>query len=108
MGNLFISVGHCNSGIPETQIFSDTEMLVAAGLEVPVIMQLFEVLRAFGSQGDVLPLSIEGAVRNLKQTIEDGDGHIHLHIHKHTHTEVGAARSKYNHHRVHADVLHPV
>ncbi len=85
------------------EIFSDTEMLVAAGLEVPVIMQLFEVLQAFGYPCDVLPLSIESAVRNLTRTIENGDGHIHLHIHKHTHREIGYARSKYQHH---ADVNH--
>ncbi len=80
------------------EVFSDTETLLAAGLEVPTIMQFFEVLQAFGYPCNVLPLSIEGAVSNLTQTIENGDGHIHLHIHEHTHIEVDLARSKYQHH----------
>ena len=80
------------------EVFADAEMLVAAGLDVPTIMQFFEVLQAFGYPCDVLPLSIDGAVRNLTRTIENGEGHIHLHIHKHTHTEVGAVRGKYQHH----------
>ncbi len=80
------------------EVFADAGMLVAAGLDVPVIMQFFEVLQAFGYPCDVLPLSIDGAVRNLTRTIENGEGHIHLHIHKHTHTEVGAVRGKYQHH----------
>ena len=81
------------------EVFADSGMLVAAGLEVPTIMQFFEVLQAFGYPCDVLPLSIEDAVRNMTQTIENGAGHVHLHIHKHTHTEVDSARSKYQHHR---------
>ena len=81
------------------EVFSDTEMLLAAGLEVPVIMQFFQVLQAFGYPCDVLPLSIEGAVRNLTRTIANGDGHVHLHIHKHTHSEVDSALGKYQHHR---------
>ncbi|MCK4459642.1 MAG: energy-coupling factor ABC transporter ATP-binding protein, partial [Methanosarcinales archaeon] len=80
------------------EVFADTEMLVAAGLDVPTIMQFFEVLQAFGYPCDVLPLSIEDAVRNLTRTIENGDGHVHLHIHKHTHSGVDSARSKYQHH----------
>jgi len=87
------------------EVFADSGMLVAAGLEVPTIMQFFEVLQAFGYPCDVLPLSIDGAVRNLTQTIENEAGHIHLHIHKHTHTEVGAIRGKYQHH--HSAVDHP-
>ncbi|MEA1865332.1 MAG: ABC transporter ATP-binding protein [Euryarchaeota archaeon] len=79
-------------------VFSDTETLLAAGLEVPTIMQFFEVLQAFGYPCDVLPLSVEGAARNLTQTIENGDGHIHLHLHKHTHSEVDSALGKYRHH----------
>ena len=81
------------------EVFADSGMLVAAGLEVPTIMQFFEVLQAFGYPCDVLPLSIEDAVRNMTQTIENGAGHVHLHIHKHTHSEVDSARSKYQHHR---------
>ena len=80
------------------EVFADAGMLVAAGLDVPTIMQFFEVLQAFGYPCDVLPLSIDGAVRNLTRTIENEAGHIHLHIHKHTHTEVGAVRGKYQHH----------
>ena len=80
------------------EVFADSGMLVAAGLEVPTIMQFFEVLQAFGYPCDVLPLSIEDAVRNMTQTIENGAGHVHLHIHKHTHSEVDSARSKYQHH----------
>jgi len=83
---------------PTREVFADSGMLVAAGLDVPTIMQFFEVLQAFGYPCDVLPLSIDGAVRNLTRTIENGEGHIHLHIHKHTHTEVGAVRGKYQHH----------
>ncbi|CAD6494806.1 MAG: hypothetical protein EMLJLAPB_00961 [Candidatus Argoarchaeum ethanivorans] len=83
-------------------VFVDTEMLVAVGLDVPVIMQLFEVLQVFGYPCDVLPLSIGDAVRNLTETIENGEGHIHLHIHEHVHTAIGAVRSKYQHH--HTDV----
>jgi cobalt/nickel transport system ATP-binding protein len=79
-------------------VFSDSEMLVAAGLEVPTIMQFFEVLQAFGYPCDVLPLSVEGAARNLTQTIENEDGHVHLHLHKHTHREVDSALGKYRHH----------
>jgi len=79
-------------------VFSDTETLLAAGLEVPTIMQFFEVLQAFGYPCDVLPLSVEGAARNLTQTIENGDGHIHLHLHEHTHSEVDSALGKYRHH----------
>ncbi|MEA1869976.1 MAG: ABC transporter ATP-binding protein [Euryarchaeota archaeon] len=86
-------------------VFADSEMLVAAGLDVPTIMQFFEVLQAFGYPCDVLPLSIDGAVKNLTRTIENGAGHIHLHIHKHTHTEVDAVRGKYQHH--HAAPDHP-
>ncbi|MEA1906454.1 MAG: ABC transporter ATP-binding protein, partial [Euryarchaeota archaeon] len=67
------------------EVFADTEMLRAAGLEVPTIMQFFEVLQAFGYPCDVLPLSIDGAVKNMTQTIENEAGHVHLHIHKHTH-----------------------
>ena len=85
------------------EVFSDTEMLLAAGLEVPTIMQFFEVLQAFGYPCDVLPLSIDGAVTNLTQTIENEAGHIHLHIHKHTHTEVNAVRGKYQHHHAAVD-----
>ena len=81
------------------EVFADSGMLVAAGLEVPTIMQFFEVLQAFGYPCDVLPLSIEDAVRNMTQTIENGAGHVHLHIHKHTHSEVDSAISKYQHHR---------
>ncbi len=81
------------------EVFADTEMLLAAGLEVPTIMQFFEVMQAFGYPCDVLPLSLDGAVMNLTQTIENGAGHVHLHIHKHTHSEVDSARSKYQHHR---------
>ena len=81
------------------EVFADTEMLLAAGLEVPTIMQFFEVLQAFGYPCDVLPLSLEDAVRNLTQTIENGSGHVHLHIHKHTHSEVNSARNKHQHHR---------
>jgi len=81
------------------EVFADTKMLLAAGLEVPTIMQFFEVLQAFGYPCDVLPLSIDGAVSNLTQTIENGSGHVHLHIHKHTHSEVNSARNKYQHHR---------
>ena len=80
------------------EVFADTEMLLAAGLEVPTIMQFFEVMQAFGYPCDVLPLSLDGAVMNLTQTIENGAGHVHLHIHKHTHSEVDSARSKYQHH----------
>jgi len=72
-------------------------MLVAAGLDVPTIMQFFEVLQAFGYPCDVLPLSIDGAVDNLTETIENGEGHVHLHIHKHTHREVDATLCKYHH-----------
>nr|QNO46132.1 trehalose/maltose import ATP-binding protein MalK [Methanosarcinales archaeon ANME-2c ERB4] len=79
-------------------VFSDSEMLVAAGLEVPTIMQFFEVLQAFGYPCDVLPLSVEGAARNLTQTIENEAGHVHLHLHKHTHREVDSALGKYRHH----------
>jgi cobalt/nickel transport system ATP-binding protein len=85
------------------EVFADSDMLVAAGLDVPTIMQFFEVLQAFGYPCDVLPLSIDGAVRNLTETIENGAGHIHLHIHKHTHTEVDAVRGKYQHHHSAAD-----
>ncbi|RZN36672.1 MAG: ABC transporter ATP-binding protein [Methanosarcinales archaeon] len=81
------------------EVFADTEMLLAAGLEVPTIMQFFEVLQAFGYPCDVLPLSLEDAVRNLTQTIENGSGHVHLHIHKHTHSEVNSSRNKHQHHR---------
>ncbi|KAB3547880.1 MAG: ABC transporter ATP-binding protein [ANME-2 cluster archaeon] len=90
-------------------VFADSEMLVAAGLDVPVIMQFFEVLQAFGYPCDVLPLSIDGAVDNLTETIENGEGHVHLHIHKHTHREVDATRCKYHHshHRHHAALGHP-
>ncbi len=80
------------------EVFADSGMLVAAGLEVPTIMQFFEVLQAFGYPCDVLPLSIDSAVKNMTQTIENGAGHVHLHIHKHTHSEVDSARSKYQHH----------
>jgi len=79
-------------------IFSETEMLVKIGLDVPVIMQFFEILQCFGYPCDVLPLSIEGAVTNLTETMNGGDGHVHLHIHKHTHTEISSARSKYHSH----------
>ncbi|NMG83707.1 MAG: ATP-binding cassette domain-containing protein [Methanosarcinales archaeon] len=79
-------------------VFANTEMLVGVGLDVPVIMQLFELLQVFGYPCDVLPLSISDAVRNLTETIENGEGHIHLHIHKHLHTAIGAVRSKYQHH----------
>jgi len=91
------------------EVFADSEMLVAAGLDVPVIMQFFEVLQAFGYPCDVLPLSIDGAVENLTETIENGEGHVHLHIHKHTHREVDATRGKYHHshHRHHAALDHP-
>jgi len=90
------------------EVFADSNMLVAAGLEVPTIMQFFEVLQAFGYPCDVLPLSVEGAARNLTQTIENGDGHIHLHIHKHTHKEVDSALGKYrHHHHVAVDSGHP-
>ncbi|MEA1909346.1 MAG: ABC transporter ATP-binding protein [Euryarchaeota archaeon] len=81
------------------KVFADTEMLLAAGLEIPTIMQFFEVLQAFGYPCDVLPLSIEDAVGNMTQTIENGSGHVHLHIHKHTHSEIDSARSKYQHHQ---------
>lgn len=81
------------------EVFSDTETLVAAGLEVPMIMQFFEVLKAFEYPCDVLPLSIESAVRNLTETAENGGGHIHLHIHEHTHSEVDSAFSRYHHHK---------
>jgi len=37
------------------EVFSDTDTLLAAGLEVPVIMQFFDVLQAFGYPCDVLP-----------------------------------------------------
>ncbi len=83
---------------PTRDIFSDTEMLVKTGLDVPVIMQLFEIFRCFGYPCDVLPLSIEGAVRNLTETIEGGDGHVHLHIHEHTHSGISSARNKYHDH----------
>jgi len=83
------------------EVFADSEMLVAAGLDVPTIMQFFEVMQAFGYPCEVFPLSLEDAVRNLTQTIENGDGHVHLHIHKHTHTEVDAVRCKYHHHHHH-------
>ncbi len=83
---------------PTRDIFSDTKMLVKTGLDVPVIMQLFEIFRCFGYPCDVLPLSIEGAVRNLTETIKGGDGHIHLHIHEHTHSGISSARSKYHNH----------
>jgi cobalt/nickel transport system ATP-binding protein len=83
---------------PTRDIFSDTEMLVKIGLDVPVISQLFEILQCFGYPCDVLPLSIEGAVTNLTETMNGGDGHVHLHIHKHTHTEISSARSKYHGH----------
>ena len=91
------------------EVFADAEMLVAAGLDVPTIMQFFEVLQAFGYPCDVLPLSIDGAVDNLTETIENGDGHVHLHIHKHTHREVDATLCKYHHshHRHHAALGHP-
>ncbi|MEA3324076.1 MAG: ABC transporter ATP-binding protein [Euryarchaeota archaeon] len=85
------------------EVFADSEMLVAAGLDVPTIMQFFEVLQAFGYPCDVLPLSIDAAVKNLTQTIENEAGHVHLHIHKHTHTDVGAVRGKYQHHHTAAD-----
>ncbi len=83
---------------PTRDIFSDTEMLVEIGLDVPVITQLFEILQCFGYPCDVLPLSIEGAVTNLTETIEGGDGHVHLHIHKHTHSGISSARNKYHDH----------
>ncbi len=83
---------------PTRDIFSDTKMLVKTGLDVPVIMQLFEIFRCFGYPCDVLPLSIEGAVSNLTETIKGGDGHIHLHIHEHTHSGISSARSKYHNH----------
>ncbi len=90
------------------EVFSDTETLLAAGLEVPTIMQFFEVLQAFGYPCDVLPLSVEGAARNLTQTMEEGAGHIHLHLHEHTHREVNSALGKYrHHHRIAADSGHP-
>ncbi len=83
---------------PTRDIFSDTEMLVKIGLDVPVIMQLFEILRCFGYPCDVLPLSIEGAVTNLTKTMEGRDGHVHLHIHEHTHSGISSAISKYHDH----------
>ncbi|MEA1894676.1 MAG: ABC transporter ATP-binding protein [Euryarchaeota archaeon] len=85
------------------EVFADSGMLVSAGLDVPTIMQFFEVLQAFGYPCDILPLSIDGAVENLTQTIENESGHIHLHIHKHTHTDVGTVRGKYQHHRTATD-----
>ncbi len=93
------------------EVFADAGMLVAAGLDVPTIMQFFEVLQAFGYPCDVLPLSIDGAVDNLTETIENGEGHVHLHIHKHTHREVDATLCKYHHshhrHHHHAALDHP-
>jgi len=80
------------------EIFSDTEMLIKAGLEIPVIMQFFEILQHFGYPCDVLPLSIDSAVKNLTSTIENGEGHIHLHIHKHTHSGIDTMLSKYHYH----------
>ena len=83
---------------PTRDIFSDTEMLVKIGLEVPLITQLFEILRCFGYPCDVLPLSIKGAVKNLTETMKDENGHIHLHIHKHTHSGISLAINKYHIH----------
>ncbi|MCD4815835.1 MAG: energy-coupling factor ABC transporter ATP-binding protein, partial [Methanosarcinales archaeon] len=83
---------------PTRDIFSETEMLVKIGLDVPVITQLFEILRCFDYPCDVLPLSIEGAVTNLTKTMESGDGHVHLHIHEHTHSGISSARGKYHVH----------
>ncbi len=81
------------------EIFTDTDMLISAGLEIPVIMQLFEMLQCFGYPCEKLPLSLEGAVKNLTQTIENGEGHIHLHYHKHTHTGVIATLNKFHYHK---------
>jgi len=83
---------------PTRDIFSNTEMLVEIGLDVPVITQLFEILQCFGYPCDVLPLSIGGAVTNLTETMEGGDGHVHLHIHEHTHSGISSARNKYHNH----------
>jgi cobalt/nickel transport system ATP-binding protein len=83
---------------PTRDIFSDTEMLVEIGLEVPVITQVFEILQCFGYPCDVLPLSIKGAVTNLTETMEGADGRVHLHIHEHTHSGIYSARNKYHDH----------
>lgn len=81
------------------EIFSDTDMLIKAGLEIPVIMQFFEMLQFVGYPCDKLPLSLEGAVNNLTQTIENGEGHIHLHYHKHTHSKITATLNKFHYHK---------
>ncbi|RLG34853.1 energy-coupling factor ABC transporter ATP-binding protein, partial [Methanosarcinales archaeon] len=78
------------------EVLLDSNLLEAANLTTPDVVQLFELLGCFGYDCKNLPLSMDEAVTHLTRTIETANGkHVHLHIHEHTHQEIGEVREKY-------------
>jgi hypothetical protein len=56
-----------------------------AGLEMPPVSKLFEVLSAMGYGVEDLPISMDQAVSELTKVIDREGRHLHAHIHEHDH-----------------------
>jgi cobalt/nickel transport system ATP-binding protein len=80
------------------------DVLSKAGLEIPPVSKLFEVLDSMGYQVDALPVSMDQAVAELTKIIEREGKHIHAHIHEHDHLR-GDASHAHEHGRAPADDL---
>jgi cobalt/nickel transport system ATP-binding protein len=74
------------------------EVLDKAGLEIPPVSKLFDVLDSMGYQVGVLPVSMDQAVAELTRVIEREGRHVHAHVHEHNHAR-GDASHAHSHKR---------
>ncbi|MBU0623570.1 MAG: energy-coupling factor ABC transporter ATP-binding protein, partial [Candidatus Thermoplasmatota archaeon] len=61
------------------------DLLEQAGLEIPSVSRLFNVLGSVGYSVDTLPVSMDQAVAQLSKVIDRESRHIHTHVHEHDH-----------------------
>lgn len=80
------------------------EVLDKAGLEIPPVSKLFEVMDSLGYRVGALPVSMDDAVAELTKIIEMEGKHVHAHIHEHDHAR-GNAPHAYKHRRGPAEDL---
>ncbi|HEX9906991.1 MAG TPA: ABC transporter ATP-binding protein [Thermoplasmata archaeon] len=83
------------------ELVMDREVFRQAGLEMPPISKLFEVLKVMGYTITELPVSMDQAVCELTKVIEEGGSHTHAHIHEHDHSKASDTHPHTNVNRVH-------
>lgn len=65
------------------------EVLDRAGLEMPPVSKLFNVLGTMGYPVESLPVSVDQAVAELTKVIDREGKHVHAHLHERRHSEGG-------------------